>query len=366
MAIAMIAGARTVFAACALALFAAPSADAEDAYWHGSRSTNWSDGIQGSLSNWYAKPPFATPNTPLPVPTSTAIFAPGAQNHAVVVTGSVRIEEMLFTPGDFFPGTGQYGIGIGFRDRLAVTGKGLINRSGAAPGIVIVDGALEFFDSARIVSGSGKSTGITIHGGALHFNGRSNGGDATVSNAHNGNRTGVINFYDRSSAGSMIVTNVGKALVRFSDRSTAGDADLVNNYEFSNPLAALIDFRPTRGLNGDDKLTVGSIANNFGKVIPGENQITVLRNFTQGANGTLEIDVVGLRAGAVRVNGAARIDGTLLVRASDARKGRHVLLRATGGRRGLFSRVRYTGLPATLKGRITYLGSDVVLFIERR
>jgi hypothetical protein len=164
----------------------------------------------------------------------------------------------------------------------------------------------------------------------------------------------------------MIIANVGRATLTFSDRSSAGDADLANNYDFSAPLKPLINFAKTAGPAGDHTLTAGSIANNFGRVITGENQITVLRNFTQGANGTLEMAVIGSRAGAVRVRGTTRIDGTLIVTTDNPRIGRHVLLRATGGRRGLFSRVRYVGLPATLKGRITYLGTDVVLIIERR
>jgi hypothetical protein len=366
MTITIVAGARTVFAVCVLALVTATGAGAGDAYWHGSRSTDWSDGVQGSVSNWYARPPHATPNTPLPVPTTAAIFAPGARNHAVVVTGQVRIEEMVFTPGDFFPGTGQYGIGVGGFAGLTVTGRGLINRSTVAPSILLAPYAtMRFTNAARIVSGSG-SIQITSHGGSLHFWDTSKGGDATVSNTHSGDRYGTVLFLGRSSAGSMIIANAGKTGLAFFDHSSAGDADLANNYDFSAPLEPQINFRRTRGPAGDHKLTAGSIANNFGSVIIGENQITVLRTFTQGANGTLEIDVIGSRAGAVRVKGPTRIDGTLVVKTDNPRIGRYVILRPTGGRRGLFSRVRYTGLPATLKGRITYLGTDVVLFIERR
>jgi hypothetical protein len=112
-----------------LALGAASTAYADNAYWHGTRNSNWHHGVQGALSNWYAKPPFATENTPLPPPTGFAIFAPSARQHAVVVTRDVAIDEMLFTPGEFYPGAGQYGIGIARLATLQLKGRGLINQS---------------------------------------------------------------------------------------------------------------------------------------------------------------------------------------------------------------------------------------------
>ena len=45
-----------VFAAILLSV-AGPSAAAEDSYWHGVRSADWSHGIASGASNWYSLPP---------------------------------------------------------------------------------------------------------------------------------------------------------------------------------------------------------------------------------------------------------------------------------------------------------------------
>jgi hypothetical protein len=354
-----------------LALGAASTAYADNAYWHGTRNSNWHHGVQGALSNWYAKPPFATENTPLPPPTDGAIFSPRARQHAVVVTRDVAIDEMLFTPGDFYPGAGQYGIGVARLATLKLKGRGLINQSGVPPAILVVDrGSFRLGNQARIRSGNGLRTPIVIRGGDLDLRDRSNGGDATVSNTHNGGRFGLVVLDNRASAGNMIIENAGRALTALFGRSTAGDADLKNSYEFSYPLAAEIDFTHTDGPAGDRKLTAGSIANDFGTVRLGMNQITVLRNFTQGDNGKLEVIVAdtlsGRFAGSLRVMGEARIGGTLVVRALRAKIGRYVLFRAAGGRTGAFSKVRYVDFAQTLKARIVDSGTDVILFVERK
>jgi hypothetical protein len=354
-----------------LALGAASTAYADNAYWHGTRNSNWHHGVQGALSNWYAKPPFATENTPLPPPTDGAIFSPRARQHAVVVTRDVAIDEMLFTPGDFYPGAGQYGIGVARLATLKLKGRGLINQSGVPPAILVVDrGSFRLGNQARVRSGNGLRTPIVIRGGDLDLRDRSNGGDATVSNTHNGARFGLVVLDNRASAGNMIIENAGRAVTAFFDHSTAGDADLRNSYDFSYPRAARIDFTLTSGPAGDRTLTAGSIANDFGTVQIGRNQITILRNFTQGDNGTLEVEVTrdasGQVAGGLRIRGVARIGGTLVVRAPNARIGRYPLVRGAGARIGAFSKVRYLDLAATLKGRIVVSGTDVILFIERK
>ena len=168
----------------------------------------------------------------------------------------------------------------------------------------------------------------------------------------------------------MIIENAGRAVTAFLDHSTAGNADLRNSYDFSHPRAARIDFNQTSGPAGDRTLTAGSIANDFGTVQIGRNQITILRNFTQGDNGTLEVEVTrdasGQVAGGLRIRGVARIGGTLVVRAPNARIGRYPLVRGAGARIGAFSKVRYLDLAATLKGRIVVSGTDVILVIERK
>jgi hypothetical protein len=368
----MVAAAWIVSAAVAVGVLAGVAASdghAGNAYWHGSRGSDWSLGISsgGGISNWHSQPPPAPNGKPLPVPDGVAIFDRDPSTRSVSITTQTEIATMRFPAG-----ARQYGFLIsgGQQRWLTLTGRGLINDSAATQAFAIGDdGVLHFKNEARIVAGLGeKSASITILGGGLLFSDRSNGGEANVFNKQNGNRRGTIEFIDRSSAGRMTINNVGKATTTFSGRSNGGHAALANNADFLTEQRAKIDLSRTIGPGGDGRITTGKITNNAGTLTVGLNQLTVHGNFIQRDDGVLNLSIYKAQAGGITVRGTAKIGGKLVILdvfPDSIPTGRYVLISAPRGLTGRFSNVRFL-FSDTRKGRIAYVGTDVVLIVERK
>ncbi|WP_051380340.1 autotransporter domain-containing protein [Bradyrhizobium sp. WSM1743] len=150
------------------------------------------------------------------------------------------------------------------------------NSSTAGTAAISNNGFLEFFNTST----AGSATITNNYATTFYEN--STAGNAAITN------TNLILFYGHSTAGSAIITNNGgitfqdystagtatitvNGSVSFQDNSTAGDAAIVNNAN------ALVDFSQTAGLNGDNKISAGSIAG-AGLYLLGANELTVGSN----------------------------------------------------------------------------------------
>ncbi|WP_441259526.1 autotransporter outer membrane beta-barrel domain-containing protein [Bradyrhizobium sp. 521_C7_N1_3] len=98
------------------------------------------------------------------------------------------------------------------------------------------------------------------------FRDNSTAGNASITNSN------TINFVVSSTAGSAVVTNNSGGTTAFQDNATAGNAQLINN-----AANAVFDFSGSTGLNGDNKLSAGSIAGN-GSFSLGASELTVGSN----------------------------------------------------------------------------------------
>lgn len=170
------------------------------------------------------------------------------------------------------------------------TGLGLLqfaDSSSAGSAVINNAGSVEFYNTSTAGSATIANTGTlnfyanssagntTIANQNLtYFNGYSTAGNATITN------NGGISFQNFTTAGNATITNNGG--LTFRDNSTAGSAAIINT--------GSVDFSITTGLNGDNKISAGSIAG-AGNYILGANELTV------GSN-NLSTEVSGVISGS--------------------------------------------------------------------
>jgi len=341
---------RAALIACAailLALGAASTAFALDAFWQGRRDAFWEHGNNGlGVSNWYSKPPLR--GQPLEVPNRAAIFAQGALEYDIVIREPESISLMVFRKNPE-----RYTFAV--RWSLTIRNGGIRNYDPSPPLFTIFkNSAMLFRDNAELVAdGDWKSALIKIRrGGQLWFQEHSRGGNAAVENYG-----GDIFFLAMASAGRMTINNNpqpdgGKpSITDFGGRSTGGNA------HFSNGRNGILSFADTRGPVGEG-VSAGRIDND-GRLQVGNTALNVRDSFTQGSRGTLWITHGETRHGSIHVKNDMRLGGTLLTTGffMPDLVGRHTILRAEGRRIGKFDNETLNG------GRLEYGPKTVVLVI---
>lgn len=247
-------------AATALLAIVAPPVSAQDATWVGGTPSAASSDYFVS-SNW----------TPATVPTGTATF--GASANTNISFGSTS------TVGGwtFSPGASAYTITVGSAlGELDFTGAGITVNGGSAN---IIN---NFFTQFHNSSSAGAAS-IT-NNFALYFWDTSDAGSANITTTH------AIEFFNNSSPGSAAITATG-------------------------PLAS-VRFDFTSGLNGDYKLTVGSIAGD-GTFNIGHNQLTVgSNNLSTTVDGLITDGGFGANGSLIKVG-----TGTLTLTAANSYAG---------------------------------------------
>ena len=116
-----------------------------------------------------------------------------------------------------------------------------------------------------------------------------------------------MNFRNTSTAGNATITN-NAGTMYFLDNSTAGNAAITNN------SGALVDFSPSTGPAGDNKLTAGSIAG-AGLFLLGANELTVGgNNLSTDVSGVISGtgSLVKVGTGTLTLSGNANLGGTTI------------------------------------------------------
>ena len=273
----------------------ASTACALDAYWRGTRSDNWNDGRDPStqLSNWYRD---TAGQMPVPVPDRTAIFA-GSAGRSPQVVDSVEIERIRLDPD-----AAAVEIGVAELGNLIITGAGIVNQSAVTP-LFHVLGVMEFRGSAQLKSAGAKSAAFRVTRGApfgalLIFRDDSKGGDASAEILHG---HAHVQFVDGASAQNMVIANLF-GNVDFFDRSTGGNAELVNHLNGRSDFASI-------GPQQDGIVTIGAIRNDGLMIIGERTNLVVRRNLVLDtfAQGKVRFDIRAsgkvTRAGNIVVQG---------------------------------------------------------------
>ena len=343
-----------------LTVLAAPlAAAAEETYWQGRRGQIWNHGIDRStgLSNWYTSPTGdIVRNTPRP--RAEAIFAEGAQEDNIRVTGYyVGIGSMRVKTSD-----------NGFRFQIepvvfTITGDGIINEDlTGPPQFTIHGGSVLMMRHGSSFQSVKNAPGIRLkvrQTGVLRFTENADGGNAEVTNFG-----GTVDFNNTATAGSMKITNRSQASsfvsrLRFYGNSDAGRAEVINGEN------ALVDFATSTGSTGLGIVNAKKIVNhgeltlgtNLLKIAPGRNSLRY--GFEQGTSGRLWLDSSAAKNGRIRVLGTAKIAGRLdALGFWQLPPGIYNLIHAQGGLSGKFSDVNAFG------GRIEYTPQSVLFVVE--
>lgn len=291
--------------ALAWALPATP-ARAQDATWLASPGTN----VYGVGANWDTGT----------VPTGTAYF--GATNtNNLWMSSAVTMGGWTFNagaPNYTFENSGELnftGAGITVNGgSVAIANELFLNfyNASTASSAAIVNVGVSAFTTFHDASSAGTAS-ITNHVG-LFFEDSSTAGSASILSDG-----GLFQFFNTSSAGTATITNSGglyffdnstaagasitaSGAVYFLNSSTAGNAAITTNYALyfgnnstagtsaiTNNVGGLVDFSTKTGLNGDHKVSAGSIAG-AGSYNLGANELTV------GSN-NISTEVSGIIAG---------------------------------------------------------------------
>ena len=268
--------------------------------------------------------------------TGPVTLSNNGSNYLMATNGS---EALTIAPTAKIQGAGSISPGFsGGSNMLKIINQGLIEANISAAALVI---RAEAFNATPFTN-----TGIlrASNGGTLSFSGSS-----TLTN--NGGTLDVL-------AGSTISGGGGITLLQ-----TAGTIDL-NGGDMNFPLG--VDLNGGQ-LIGSGTFT-GPIRNNGGRVGPGHSpgQITVGGNYTQGANGTLDIEIGGATAGTqydqLKVNGTAILGGTLnltLINGFRPAVGDVFQIIAANAFSGAFSTINTTGFT----GNVNYSNSGITLTV---
>ncbi|KJC57498.1 hypothetical protein UP10_28820 [Bradyrhizobium sp. LTSPM299] len=201
------------------------------------------------------------------------------------------------------------------------SGSTLFNNTSTAGSAAITNnnnGSTQF----NATSSAGSAAITNNGGGNIYFYATSTAGNATIAN----NSGGLTQFLNASTAGNAAITNDNGSIL-FNGTSTAGSATITNNSgivaffgqsdggaaHLINGAGGTIDFSGSSGPNGDDRLSVGSLAG-AGTFIVGQQQLVTVSGslaFTSGA--LYMVQVSGSNAGQIAVNGTATLNGNVEV-----------------------------------------------------
>ena len=220
------------------------------------------------------------------------------------------------------------------------------------------------YDSLSVINGAAGIIQADVSGQTLHLNGSGTFTNSGLMLATNG---ATLYF-----SGTGAVTNSGGTL-RVSPTSTIkGDGGIVQTAGTIDLDGGDMNFPLGVDLNGGQLIGngtfTGPIRNSGGIVGPGHSpgKITVNGNYTQGANGTLNIEIGGATAGTeydqLQVNGTATLGGTLnvtLINGFRPAVGDVFQIIAPNAFSGAFATINTTGFT----GNVTYSNSGITLTV---
>ncbi|HEX7516392.1 MAG TPA: hypothetical protein VF345_03805 [Chthoniobacterales bacterium] len=299
---------------------------------------------------------------------------------STVTTGATRIgtiENMLINHGTLAPASLQH---IAVASNTILSGGGVIALAAANSDIYATGGNLTLTNSDNVLRGTGQigvnglnllnqANGIIqadVSGQPLDLNG---GGTFTNNGLMRAQNGGTLSF-----SGSGTFTNNGGTLQALEGTTISGVGGLtfVQTSGTIDLAGGNMNFPSGVDLNGGQLIGngtfTGPIRNNGGIVGPGHSPgiIAVNGNYTQGTNGTLNIEIGGATAGTgydqLQVSGTAALGGTLnlsLINGFRPAVGDVFPFILPGSFTGAFSTINTTGFT----GQVNYSAGAITITI---
>ena len=257
----------------AVTAFALGAARAQDATW----LPNPTSGDFNTAANW----------NPASIPSFSTAFFGTSNTTALTFRFDTTVNGWTFNAG-------ASAYTFANNQTLSFNGAGIVINGGSAS--IRNTHHLNF----NFTSTAGNATINNVDFGSVDFTGSSAAGNATIDNNDN------VFFFNTTTAGNATINN-GHNLF-FSDNSTGGNAAITNTRS-----DAVVDFSDSRGLAGDNKLTVGSIAGG-GSFQLGRNELTVGgNNMSTDVSGSISGilgSLVKVGTGTLTLSGNANLRGT--------------------------------------------------------
>ncbi|RDS81737.1 hypothetical protein DWU98_11000 [Dyella monticola] len=236
----------------------------------------------------------------------------------------------------------------------AISGGGQLIKSGS--GTLTLIGTNTYTGGTTVNSGTLQGDASSLQGtiannAAVIFNQAS---DATFSNVISGSGS-----LTKTGAGTLILDGVntytgGTAV-------SAGTLEIGDSHSSNASIDGTVDVQSAGTLRGHG--TVDGNVTNDGIVWPGGSMgtLTIAGNYTQNADGALQIDVTPTQSSMLKVTGNASLAGTLdlIFAPGTYNTGKYTLLQA-GSVSGTFSTVNGT-VPGTIQSQLSYSATAVDL-----
>jgi fibronectin-binding autotransporter adhesin len=246
--------------------------------------------------------------------------------------------------------------GVSTEISAPLVGAGGINKLDA--GTLLLTGTNTYTGGTTVSGGTLAGDATSLHGNIL------NNARLLFDQLNSGQFNGVL-----SGTGALVKQGAGTLLLTGNQSfsgTVAVDQGVLQVGNAANPNAVLggqVTVANGAGLTGNG--SVGSLLNH-GSVMPDSGKLTVAGNFTNAADGTLNVAITPSATNALAVNGTANLAGRLNVinLAPYAGPTTYTLLTASGGITGTFATTNLENL-AFLDTSLTYDLNQVALAISR-
>ncbi|UVN47047.1 autotransporter domain-containing protein [Pseudomonas mosselii] len=341
-------------------------------FWNGGK-TNPDGSIGGGSGTWGSNTGWTNAGGTTSEGWSGGYAVFGGTPGTVTVVGNQSFDGLQFLSSGYqvVPGAGGSLTPVNDTDGSLASVRVNAGATATISAPLVGTGGIEKLDAGTLIL-SGANTysgGTTVSGGTLVGNTTSlqgnilNNANLVFAQGSNGTFNGTLSgtgTTTKQGGGTLLLTgnqpfsgafNVNQGLLQVGDAAHPGST-----------LGAQVTVANGAALTGNG--TVAGLTNN-GTVLPGPaGNLNVSGNFTNGATGTLVIDLATSPVNYLNVGGTANLGGSLMVANLASGNGQYTVVSAAGGVTGTFATTNLAN-SAFLNSSLNYGANQVTLSVSR-